>query len=961
MVLTPLGLTFYMWNLTTENIQETVHAKFETLASESEKALLHRVDSYHQSLIGGRGFFENSKTVTHDEWKSYVDALDVLANFPGINGIGWIADVADKDLKEFVQTIRRDGMENFQPHPAGNHPANFVITYIEPVDINLKAVGLNIAFEENRREAATLSKDTGEAAITKRILLVQDAEKTTGFLLLLPMYKDNMPLATVEQKRAAFNGWIYAPFIGKNFMKNLTQGQGDTFRLQVYDEGKIDPKNIIYDSGGDVNDKPEYTVKKTITVMQQTWSLVWTSTSKFEQLEQSNEPLLVLTVGLFFTALISAFMIIIFFKQSDKEIVKSEPSLWLPVLIFAISAATVFWLKQQILNQEQEFIRASTQKETQLIKQTIVQQMNSKMMALERMAQRWGKLSHKNKDLWHADARNIIAHEAGLRTIEWADSTYHIKWIEPLKGNEQALGLNILFTEERKKMLEKAKNEDRPTITEPLDLVQGYRGFLSYFPVYKNDKFDGFIVGIFDLNQLLKEALPQQQHSDFLLTIYSEKNKLLYDSHPKQNWRKPLTLKLTEHIQNYGQKWTLNIFPHPNFVSGHQTFLSDFTMVAGLALSIMLAVITSFAQRTRQHSRVVREKENLLSLFVKHTPAAVAMFDTQMRYMAASDRWYKDYGLEGHNIIGVEHYSIFPEIAENHPHWLELHQRCLNGEVIVAEEEVFLREDGAEDWLRYELRPWYKQKGELGGLIMFTEVITERKQMDSMKSDFISTVNHELRTPLTSIQGSLGLLKELCAKDLSEQGRKLLNLSYDNCERLTFLVNDILDMEKIMAGKMEYYIETLSLNKLVQEIIEQNGGYADKYQVTFNVKNKFKKAKVDVDANRFNQALTNLLSNAAKFSPSGGVVDVVIQKESATHVRISVQDHGVGIPKQFRDKVFERFAQADSSATRAKGGTGLGLSITKTIVEAFNGSISFHTEVDVGTTFYIILPLSQVN
>lgn len=242
---------------------------------------------------------------------------------------------------------------------------------------------------------------------------------------------------------------------------------------------------------------------------------------------------------------------------------------------------------------------------------------------------------------------------------------------------------------------------------------------------------------------------------------------------------------------------------------------------------------------------------------------------------------------------------------------------------------------------------------------MFTEVITERKQMDQMKSEFISTVNHELRTPLTSIQASLGLLKTVFAKKLDANGQKLLNLSYDNCERLAYLVNDILDMEKIMAGKMDFIKEKVTLSPLVKGIFDQNTGYAEKYNVSFGVRDKFKGIEVEVDTNRFNQALTNLISNAAKFSPYGGKVYISIEAYDSDHVKIFVKDSGPGIPKALREKIFERFSQADSSTTRAKGGTGLGLIISKNIIEAFGGNINFATVEGKGSTFYFILPICK--
>jgi PAS domain S-box-containing protein len=239
--------------------------------------------------------------------------------------------------------------------------------------------------------------------------------------------------------------------------------------------------------------------------------------------------------------------------------------------------------------------------------------------------------------------------------------------------------------------------------------------------------------------------------------------------------------------------------------------------------------------------------------------------------------------------------------------------------------------------------------------------ISERKQIENMKNEFISTVNHEIRTPLTSIQGSLGLLRMKLKKDIDEKNKKLLDISYSNCERLTLLVNDILDIEKIAAGKMEYNFERVEICEIVQNIVERNLGYAQKYDVKFVISSEIDKIYCNLDINRFGQALTNLLSNAAKFSHAGDEVVIALKLQEKNKIKISVSDKGDGIPLDFRDKIFQKFSQADSSSTRKKSGTGLGLSIAKAIVEALGGVIGFDSKEGAGTTFYIILPTEKNN
>lgn len=238
--------------------------------------------------------------------------------------------------------------------------------------------------------------------------------------------------------------------------------------------------------------------------------------------------------------------------------------------------------------------------------------------------------------------------------------------------------------------------------------------------------------------------------------------------------------------------------------------------------------------------------------------------------------------------------------------------------------------------------------------------ITERKQMESLKDSFISTVNHELRTPLTSIHGSLNMLdKYLSGEEHSEKVRFLLSLARNSSERLSHLVNDILDMEKIAAGKMQFRMEVLEADVLVKDIVDRHLGLADQYGVEHVCELDADGVRIEVDPSRFNQALVNLLSNASKYSPKGDTVTIRTRVQEDGRFVVSVSDRGPGIPKEFHDRVFERFAMANSAKTEEVGGTGLGLHITKNLIEAFSGEVRFDTIMGEGTTFYFILPIAE--
>lgn len=233
--------------------------------------------------------------------------------------------------------------------------------------------------------------------------------------------------------------------------------------------------------------------------------------------------------------------------------------------------------------------------------------------------------------------------------------------------------------------------------------------------------------------------------------------------------------------------------------------------------------------------------------------------------------------------------------------------------------------------------------------------ITERKKVEALKNEFISVVSHELRTPLTSIRGSIGLLLGGVVGTFSEKAKKLLEIAHNNCERLLLLINDILDIEKIEAGKMTYQMKPVEIDSVVQAAINMNQAYAEKFSVKLKLIKSAPGVMVNVDPDRLIQVLTNLISNAAKFSPPKQDVDIAVQTMDGT-VQVAITDKGPGIPENFKSRIFHKFSQADGSNTRGQGGTGLGLSISKAIIEKFGGTLNFDSVANVKTSFYFELP-----
>ena len=251
----------------------------------------------------------------------------------------------------------------------------------------------------------------------------------------------------------------------------------------------------------------------------------------------------------------------------------------------------------------------------------------------------------------------------------------------------------------------------------------------------------------------------------------------------------------------------------------------------------------------------------------------------------------------------------------------------------------------------------------INGERMYTGIvhdITERKKIERLKSEFVATVSHELRTPLTSIRGALSLLLGKHSIALPAKALHLVEMANRNSERLTLLINDLLDLEKIESGSLDFDFKMLDLASLTQQALAASDGYAHQYGVRLRLGEVSKAAAIWGDEHRLLQVFANLLSNSIKYSPRDGEVVVSVSQRNA-YYRVSVLDHGRGVPAEFRSRMFQRFAQADSSDTREKGGTGLGLNVAKAIIERHGGAIDYVSEVGVGTDFFFELPIYQGN
>lgn len=374
-------------------------------------------------------------------------------------------------------------------------------------------------------------------------------------------------------------------------------------------------------------------------------------------------------------------------------------------------------------------------------------------------------------------------------------------------------------------------------------------------------------------------------------------------------------------------------------------------------------------EKKKAEIEVARAKA-ILSAFVKHTPAAVAMLDKNMNFIAVSNKWMVDYQLTGRQIIGVSYYEIFPDYDSE---LAERHQRVLSGAIESKAEDIHKFPGADEDeYIAWEMRPWHQVDNTIGGIMLFTQNITsiikqreelntaklQAEQASITKSEFLANMSHEIRTPLNGVIGFTDLILKTVLNETQHQYLSIVNQS---ANALLSIINDILDFSKIEAGKMELEPAKFDLYEL---------GSMSTDIISYQVQSKGVELLLNVspdlpryawaDAVRLKQILINMLGNSSKFTEKGEIelkIEPLASKEGFTTIRFGVRDTGTGIRPEKLEKIFDAFSQEDSSTTKKYGGTGLGLTISNKLLGLMGSKLNVESTPGKGSHFYFDITL----
>jgi len=643
-------------------------------------------------------------------------------------------------------------------------------------------------------------------------------------------------------------------------------------------------------------------------------------------------------------------------------------NLLLPILVFVIIVGVLEIFGVQEQRRQQEILRRNTLSQAGELRGILQTELNSSLYLASGLVSyiqaNNGIVFAENLSLW---LENLIHQSRYIRNIGLAPGN-RLSFIYPRKGNEAAIGLYYPDNPQQWPAVKQMITSRIPVLAGPLNLLQGGQGLIYRVPVFlRGDQYWGLVSTVINADNLFGSIKQTAESLNLAVSLgrqTKDGSKNVFYQTSRLNPASTVTLE----IKIPGAVWHLKAAP----IGSEDRYAGNQVLeIWGLLISALIAFLFYLIARVKdRHQTAVRDKQDMELQFAsafEMAPIGMLIVDTDLCIESTNAAFCNITGLDRTYLKGQSLFGLYgPEylsIASNKlRHALQVTAEALSWETAIKNADgdlvaVICHVAGIANYQASQSRNYQaSQSRGQNKLIVQIHDIRERKRLDQLKNQFVSTVSHELRTPITSISGSLSILANTNQLETNpEKARKLIQIAERNSKRLELLINDLLDMEKIAAGMLSLKMQSLKAKEVVEQALTTLQPYADQFQVQLILRLPETPLKVAADASRLQQVLSNFLSNAIKFSPTNGKVEMELSITNG-QVKFSVIDHGPGIPPTFRDKIFSRFSQADGSDSRARGGTGLGLAISKDLVEKMGGTIGFISHPKVRTEFFAEFP-----
>ena len=899
--------------------ETTDRLRFDNAVQRTRDAIRDRLDTYADTLRAGAGLFAADREVSRDEFRRFVERMEVQKRYPGIQGIGFAALVRRADSAAFVEGERRQGFTDYQIKPEGERDEYVPVTYLEPPDArNAVAVGYDMFTEPTRREALERARDTGQAAASARVTLVQeiDARKQAGFLIYVPVYRGGDVPASVEERRALLRGFVYAPFRADDLLGSIFGAMPAPLSdVAVYDGAAPSPEALMHRSDfargepAPTSYTPRFSVTKTLDVAGRPWSLVFFTRRSADIAAGGWAAPLIAAGGVLFGLVVFLFM-----RAQVRSRVASEEALRVrrsveERLRMLVGASRTLLSSPELGDVLPAVLRLSNKL------------VEADAYAIWQYDQEAGRWSINASDGLSADYRQdmiaVAPHTPSMPDRPLAfDDVYSAEMVGARAELYRKEGIRSLLS-----LPLKVRGEVRGTLVfyyrEPHHFTEAELDVASAIA-----NLSASAIGTSELYQAQRRSREEAEAASRRSAFLAEATGVLASSLDYEQTLSSLALLAVPHVADWCAVDVLD---------------ADGVLRRLAVAHVDPEKIVWARELERRYPTDPESPRGVPNVVRTGRSELYPEISDEMLVAGARDAEHLRILRE----IGFTSAMIVPLVARGRP---------LGAMIFVTAESA--RRYGAQD-LAFAEDLAHRAALSVDNARLYREA----EESNRLKDEFLATLSHELRTPLTSVLGWAKLLRS--ERFDPQTAARALEAIERNAEAQTRLINDLLDVSRVITGKLRLDVQPTGLAGVVEAAVESVRPAAAARGVRLDVRLDPRAGPVAGDADRLQQVVWNLLSNAIKFTPGGGSVEVRLARADG-HAEITVADTGRGIAPEFLPHVFDRFRQADQRITREHGGLGLGLAIARHLVELHGGTISASSRgVGHGATFRVRLPLIE--